>query len=310
MYYTEMAIGLVGQAKLSLITIFVECSLYGFFLLLAIIASSILLRRNSDHYKSKGRLKILAVVLIMFLLGTLHICVHFYRVMNAFFGSEDGRERSFEELDKMLVNIRSVGYILKTGTYYVQTYVGDAFVMYRVKVVWSGNRRVMAPLVVSFLASVGISIYVLREMAQAAPGSTIFESRLFDPVLCFFVLTLITNLGSTLLIAGRIHWLHSQVKNASQIVVSFPPFGASARVGGRAIFVAGVIIESGAIYSLALLIILILYSFKIHAVYVMIDAVTQLIGIAFAFIVIRIAFGVSTEAAPPLLFDSAMLDLL
>lgn len=49
--------------------------------------------------------------------------------MNAFFGSEDGRERSFEELDKMLVNIRSVGYILKTGTYYVQTYVGDAFVV-------------------------------------------------------------------------------------------------------------------------------------------------------------------------------------
>jgi len=296
----------LGLAKLSLVTIFVECVLYGFFLLLAIIASSIALRQRScRNYKSNGTLKIFSVVLLMFSLGTLHIGVHFRRVMFAIFESDFlNKGDPFERMDEMLVSVNSAGYILKTATYYVQTYVGDAFVMYRVKVVWSGNKAVMAPLVASFLVSIGISMFALHEMAQAPLGSTIFESRLFDPVLCFFVLTLFTNLGSTVLIAGRIHWLHSQVKNASQSVVSFPPFGVRARVGGRAIFVAGVIVESGAIYSLVLVVILILYSLKIHAVYVMIDAVTQLIGIVFAFIVIRIAVGVSTESTPPLLLDS------
>lgn len=46
--------------------------LLGFFLLLAIIASSIALRqRSSRNYKSNGTLKIFSVVLLMFLLGTL-----------------------------------------------------------------------------------------------------------------------------------------------------------------------------------------------------------------------------------------------
>lgn len=35
----------------------------------------------------------------------------------------------FERMDEMLVSVKSVGYILKTATYYVQTYVGDAFVV-------------------------------------------------------------------------------------------------------------------------------------------------------------------------------------
>jgi hypothetical protein len=232
------------------------------------------------------------------------------------FAAQDGdrEENPFERLDQILADVRSVGYVLKTATYYVQTYVGDAFVMYRVKVVWGGNTKVMAPLVVSFLSSLGVSIYALQEMARAPPGSVIWESHLFDPVLCFFVLTLIINLSSTVLIAGRIHWLHSRVTNASRIVASVHPFRASASAGGRAIFVAGVITESGAIYSLALVVILVLYSLKMPAVYIMIDAITQLIGIVFAFIVIRIAIGVSTEATPPVLSDSAVdslpMDLL
>ncbi|KAJ4475517.1 hypothetical protein J3R30DRAFT_561281 [Lentinula aciculospora] len=158
----------------------------------------------------------------------------------------------------------------------------------------------MAPIVVSFLASMGLSIYVLQGMVQATRGDTIFESQLYDSTLCFFALTLFTNLGSTILIAGRIHWLHSQVKDASQIFVSCPLFGTSAKAGCSAIFVATVISESAAIYSATLIVILVLYALKIHTVYLFIDVVTQLIGIVFAFVVIRVALGVSTEATPPL----------
>lgn len=138
----------------------------------------------------------------------------------------------------------------------------------------------------------GLSIYVLQQMAQAARGDTIFESRLYDSILCFFVLTLFTNLGSTsmcfipeiellkflptVLIAGRIHWLHSQVRDASRIFVSCPLFGTSARAGCSAIFVATVISESAAIYSATLVVILILYTLKIHTVYLLLDAVGTL----------------------------------
>ncbi|KAJ3777266.1 hypothetical protein FB446DRAFT_182161 [Lentinula raphanica] len=296
----------IGLAKLDLISVFVECVLYGFFVLLSMIAFSIVLqRRRIRHQKSRGTLKILLAVLVMFVLATVHVSVHFHRTLYAFFarGSSDTADENINPIDKidgLLVSIGSVGYTLKTTSYYLQTYVGDAFVIYRVHVVWSGNKKVMAPLFVSLLASVGLSIYVLQEMGHAANGDTIFESRLYDPILCFFVLTLFTNLGSTILIAGRIHWLHSQVKDASRIYVSCPLFGTSASAGCSAIFVATVISESAAIYSATLVVILILYAMRIHTVYLLIDAVTQLIGIVFAFVVIRVAVGVSTEATPPL----------
>ncbi|KAJ3837535.1 hypothetical protein F5878DRAFT_710736 [Lentinula raphanica] len=310
----------IGLAKLDLISVFVECVLY------------VLQRRRIRHQKSRGTLKILLAVLVMFVLATVHVSVHFHRTLYAFFarGSSDTADENINPIDKidgLLVSIGSVGYTLKTTSYYLQTYVGDAFVIYRVHVVWSGNKKVMAPLFVSLLASVGqssnqqfgetitfsvkrhvifishlalgLSIYVLQEMGHAANGDTIFESRLYDPILCFFVLTLFTNLGSTILIAGRIHWLHSQVKDASRIYVSCPLFGTSASAGCSAIFVATVISESAAIYSATLVVILILYAMRIHTVYLLIDAVTQLIGIVFAFVVIRVAVGVSTEATPP-----------
>ncbi|KAJ3716725.1 hypothetical protein DFJ43DRAFT_1141834 [Lentinula guzmanii] len=292
----EMAVGL---AKLDLVSVFVECVLYGFFALLAIIAFSIVLqRRRIKHQKPRGTLRILFAVLVMFLLATVHLSVHFHRTLYAFFGpgsSNTTTEKinSIGKVDGILVSIGSVGYTLKTTSYYLQTYI------YRVYVVWSGNTKVMVPLIVSFLASIGLSIYVLQEMGQAAHGDTIFESRLYDSILSFFVVTLFTNLGSTILIAGRIHWLHSQVKDASRVFVSCPLFGTSARAGCSAIFVATVISESAAIYSATLVVILILYALKIHIVYVLIDAATQLIGIVFAFVVIRVAIGVSTEATPP-----------
>ncbi|GAW03019.1 hypothetical protein LENED_004707 [Lentinula edodes] len=251
----------IGLAKLDLITVFVECVLYGFFLLLSIISFSIVMkRRRIKHLQSRGTLKILFVVLVMLLLATLHVSVHFHRTLSAFFksgssGAATEKINTIGKLDGILVSIDSVGYTLKTTTYYLQTYVGDAFVIYRVHIVWSGNKKVMTPIVVSFLTSVGLSIYVLQEMAQAARGDTIFESRLYDSILCFFVLTLFTNLGST---------------------------------------------KSAAIYSAMLVVILILYTLKIHTVYLLLDAVTQLIGIVFTFVVIRVAIGVSTEATPPL----------
>ncbi|KAJ3760641.1 hypothetical protein EV360DRAFT_68549 [Lentinula raphanica] len=251
----------IGLAKLDLISVFVECVLY------------VLQRRRIRHQKSRGTLKILLAVLVMFVLATVHVSVHFHSTLYAFFarGSSDTADENINPINKidgLLVSIGSVGYTLKTTSYYLQTYVGDAFVIYRVHVVWSGNKKVMAPLFVSLLASVGLSIYVLQEMGHAANGDTIFESRLYDPILCFFVLTLFTNLGST------------------------------------------IISESAAIYSATLVVILILYAMRIHTVYLLIDASEPLNigdatdirrqGIVFAFVVIRVAVGVSTEATPPL----------
>ncbi|KIK64539.1 hypothetical protein GYMLUDRAFT_241079 [Collybiopsis luxurians FD-317 M1] len=327
----------VGLGELSIIAVFVESVLYGFFLLLALIAVILVMRRrHTKHSRSRGTVRILGVILVMFLLATLHLSIHLQRTLYAFFDSSasttdtSGKINPISDLDEILVGVNSSEYILKTTTYFLQTYVGDAFVIYRLYVVWGGNKKVLAPMLALFLASVGISIYVLQRMAQGWTGASIFESWLYDPVLLFFVLTLITNLASTVLIAGRIYWLHRQVKEASEIFVSCPMLGTSARAGCSGIFIAGVISESGAIYSATLLAILICYSLKMHIVYLLIDAVrvfillrvpemnysfpllranlqvTQLIGIVFAFVLIRVAVGVSTESGPPMKSDSEL----
>ena len=59
---------------------------------------------------------------------------------------------------------------------------------------------------------------------------------------------------------------------------------------------AMIIIESGSIYSACLIILLSLYLSGSFAQYILLDAVTQMIGIVFSLIIVRVGLGLSTDA--------------
>ncbi|KAJ7060139.1 hypothetical protein C8F01DRAFT_208755 [Mycena amicta] len=266
-----MAPSSVDIATSTLIALFVESVLYGLFILLFALSMSVLF---SKRKRSAGGTKPLIFASItMFILATIHIGIDLRRAMDSFLFHIN------------IAPVSTVGYLLKSTAYAMQTIVGDSFMLYRVYLVWNGDKRVVLPLAVCLMGGVAAGIGALQSFAATkhANGDPIFLTNLHNWIVSFFSLTLFTNLTCTLLIAGRI-WLINRST------------AANAHVFGRGLGPAiMIIVESGAIYSFALIILLALYVQESYAQYILLDAETQIVGVVFSMIIVRVGMGLATD---------------
>jgi len=249
----------------------VQCILYGLFLCLFAASSTIIIQRS----RKGGSKRVLIISIVMFILGTIHVGVDLRRLLNGFIGNPNP--------DQYLSAVNTIGYEVKSTAYCMQTLVGDGFILYRLHLVWNGDKRIVLPIAICFVASIGVGIGALQGFARTSPAEPVFISELHDWIVSFFSLTLFTNFSSTSLIAGRIWWIHRKVLG-------------NVIKGGSLMPAVIVVIESGAIYSACLVILLSLYLSGSYAQYIALDAVTQVIGIVFSLIIIRVALGVSSTA--------------
>ncbi|KAF8995240.1 hypothetical protein BDQ17DRAFT_1187017, partial [Cyathus striatus] len=207
-----------------------------------------------------------------------HISADLRRVFDAFIAHRD----SEESIEMYLIQVNTAIYLVKTVAYTSQTLVGDAFILYRLYLVWSGDKRVVYPILTCFIASIGVTIGGLRAFFLTSPNDPVFVKELQQWIGSFFSLTLFTNFTSTLLIAGRIWWTSYQTRRQFQIE------------GQSLNSAAMVIIESGSIYSICLAILLVLYLSGNYAQYIALDTVAQIIGIVFSLVIVRVALGISS----------------
>ncbi|PPQ80050.1 hypothetical protein CVT26_011505, partial [Gymnopilus dilepis] len=129
----------------------------------------------------------------------------------------------------------------------------------------------------------GVAIGALQAFARASPSAPVFIASLQKWIVSFFSLTLFTNFSSTTLIAFRIWYSHQTTKSL-------------VRASGRTVLPAMVvIIESGSIYSACLIILLSLYLSGSFSQYIVLDAVTQVIGVVFSMVIVRVGLGISSE---------------
>ncbi|KAL5513641.1 hypothetical protein ACEPAH_4040 [Sanghuangporus vaninii] len=264
----------ISLARVSVVSIFVECILYGFFTFMFAVSVYVLLKRRSKTEVVNRPLLVVSVT--MFVLATIHVGSDLQRVLDAFLDSPDAT--------KYLSMVNTALYTVKSTAYATQTLVGDGFMLYRLFLIWGGNRRVCFPILICFIASIGVAIGALQGFARASPNAPVFITELHDWIVSFFSLTLFTNFSCTLLIAARIIWVHRR--------------SSGALVGGTSVFPAAmIIIESGMIYSACLIILLSLYLSGSFAQYILLDGVTQVIGIVFSLIIVRVGLGLSTDAA-------------
>ncbi|KAI0047512.1 hypothetical protein FA95DRAFT_1559059 [Auriscalpium vulgare] len=248
----------IGIDKVTLVSIFVESTLYGIMLVLSCVAIYVLLRRGKRAHSNKPMI-VVSVAMIIF--ATIHIGADLKRLLVAFLSDDKA------QTTKSLSEVNTVNY---------GTLIGDGFVLYRLYVVWQGDKRVCVPILVCFIASIGVGVGTLRGFARASPSSPVFITQLHNWIVSFFSLTLFTNFSCTALIAGRIWWVHRKTV---------------AMVRGRSIMPAAmVVIESGAIYSACLIILIALYLSGSFAQYILLDA-----GIVFSLIIVRVGLGLTSE---------------
>ncbi|KAJ7906264.1 hypothetical protein B0H13DRAFT_716077 [Mycena leptocephala] len=256
-----------------MIAFILELVVYGIFLVFFGITLWVLFQKSRD-----GRINpiLLVTILLLFFISTAHMVVDCVRMVHGFVGAAAipyGARVYFSDVCRS-------SHVVKVALFAAQTCVGDSFVIYRSFVVWRPSRRwpiIALPLALlagTTASAIGV-LYTLTTHATT-PGATVFLDVLVPWVTSFFAFTLCTNVICTVLIALRICVVQGSIVHHSVL----RPFMI-------------VVIESGAIYSTALLSLLVVYASGSLGQYPALDYVMPLVGILFSMIIVRVNLGIA-----------------
>ncbi|KAJ7108547.1 hypothetical protein C8R44DRAFT_635915 [Mycena epipterygia] len=236
--------------------------LTGIFLVFFGVTLWVLVQKSQDGRINKA---LLATILSLFAISTSHLIIDCVRMVQGFIGGAAtpyGARAYFSNLGRPT-------HVAKVALFMAQTCVGDSFVIYRCFVVWSPSRRwgiIAFPLALlggTIISGIGVLYATTRE---TTPGATVFLAVLVPWITSFFALTLCTNIVCTVLIAFRIWRAQRPVRPIVQHS-ALRPFMV-------------VVIESGAIYSAALLSMLVVYASGSVGQYPALDYVRLTVSLA------------------------------
>jgi len=213
-------------------------------------------RRRTPHINKK----LVAVAVIMFCFSTTHVSLGFYRLIEGFIvlASEPGGPGAF------FSNVSIPANVAKVGIHTVNSICGDSVVVWRCFLVWGRSWKMCFLPILLVIAS---AICGFAQTYFFARGTDLHSA--FSPELeiwngALFGLSLATNVVVTLLISTRV-WYMLRLSGGSQ--------------NFRYWRVLVIVIESGMIYSVALICEIALYFLNNNAFYIVYDPIGQLTGI-------------------------------
>ncbi|KIY67878.1 hypothetical protein CYLTODRAFT_454087 [Cylindrobasidium torrendii FP15055 ss-10] len=257
------------------ISLILETLLYGAF---TVLFSSALWVMYDARARRGMNMILLSSAATIWILATVHLVLDIARAAKAYVYLEGG------SADQFYLELSHPLEVAKTATYGVITLVGDAFVIYRCYIVW--NRKWwIVPGPALLLIATGVAAFGTTAMfAHSDPEDNVFVFASW--VTSFIVLTLVTNVLCTLLIAFRIIRIRRGVKNNAALR------GAAVPVDS----VLAMIIESASIYSVSVIVFMVTYITGSNAQYILLDMMPPIIGITFTFIILRVSMGISARA--------------
>ncbi|KAJ6595530.1 hypothetical protein DFH09DRAFT_906087 [Mycena vulgaris] len=236
------------------IALCLEAVAYGMYLILFFACLSVAhTRRKEDRGLNY---KFLVTSLVLFVFITWHMVIDAVRLSFAY------QHQTTLEADIYYSNLPSALSIIKTGVYVGITVVSDAFMLYRCYVVW--NRRILViilPLLL-FLADIATGIAAVVNLHQTT--STFYVAKQARVTEAFFSMTLAANGLST----GKASFIYDvRSKLTCTVLIAFRVWRGQRAISesARASTMSNlnkvmiVVLESGAIYSTILLLVLTTY---------------------------------------------------
>ncbi|KAJ6590068.1 hypothetical protein DFH09DRAFT_1359084 [Mycena vulgaris] len=265
--------------KASFVSLWLETLLYGAYGVLFGICVHILLYSRRGPGKSIN-MPLLCTAVAMFTMSTMHVCIGLIRGLTAFIdrkGIPDGALIYYEEIWLWIS-------IFKQALYATNNIVADSLVIYRCYMVWGSKFKIIVIPLIMLLATTICAYAAVYNFSKIVPGEDVFATNIAEWGTALFSLSLATNIIVTSLIAGRIYWLARVTRTV-----------LGSKHSNKYQNAVVIIVESGAIYSLSLMTLLILYCSKTNAQYIVYDAQAQIMGIVPTMIIVRVGLGVSTE---------------
>ncbi|KAL0955936.1 hypothetical protein HGRIS_002123 [Hohenbuehelia grisea] len=236
----------------------------------------------------------------MFIIATIHIgelahipCPHF---SYADFGPALNLYRLLKGYIWLVDTVKPETYFLDLGRWEnvahnafnaIMTWIADFLVIYRCFLVWNNNYYII--IVPSLLVIMSIiSNAIALDLFTKVPFGTIFGPNLIHWMNTIYALALVQNTMTTGLIAYRI-W--AQERDTRRVGIHSNGSKSSLMP------IVRIIVESAAIYSLELLVLIILYALGHNGQFVVQEAVVPTVGIVFTLMTVRIAMRSSKSLA-------------
>jgi len=250
-----------------LTAIWLETLFYGINFTLCWICGYVLIKK-----KTKTLRIMLAVVIFQWLLSTVHVSLGFTRLVYGFIYERDepgGPAAYFS-------NISIPGNVAKVFIHTLNTAVGDSVVVWRCYLVWGRSWKVVTLPLILLCGFVASGIGQTYHFARGQSIHSAFHHILTIWNGLLFSFSLATNLTATSLIALRVWYIFRMMS------------GESRSLGVTKILV--LVIESGMIYSAALIIEISCYFAGSNAFYILYDPIAQLTSIVPTMILLLVGF--------------------
>lgn len=221
----------------------------------------------------------LAVALLMAFIATLGLALGLRHVLEAFiwYRGPGGPTAEFEKISSWIQ-------VTKNGCYIFQTLTGDLILIYRCFIVYNRSWLVVALPLTMWTGTLVCGCAVLYISSHLKISTNLDEKHLVPFLTALLVLTLVQNAAISSMIAYRIRSIDRQIAKFS-----------SDNRASRLQPIMNLIIESGAIYTVSMIICLIVVLCSNNAQYAVSDAIIMIIGIVFNMIIIRVHQGRTVE---------------
>ncbi|KAK7056663.1 hypothetical protein VNI00_002380 [Paramarasmius palmivorus] len=235
------------------------------------------------YYKKRTyglNIPLLVTAIVLYLLCTIRVGIDLGRGIIAFFISPSKGQTP-------LTFYEYIGHwtrVLREALYVLNSFMADTLLIYRLYVIWSYNWKVIVGPIVLLLASSTSGAITVYEISRGGSGDSVFSKHVSDWATTLFTLTFVTNVIVTSLIAMKI-W--RMARNTSTYLGRQHGLKYS-----RALVV---IVESGALYSGSLLILLVLFTTNNEAQIILYSSVSQIVGIAPTLIIVRLGLGLTVR---------------
>ncbi|KAF5327912.1 hypothetical protein D9619_004021 [Psilocybe cf. subviscida] len=251
----------------------VETGLFCAYTYLFIAALSVLTsaRRLKDARNAKSAWVFLVFSILMYLVATTHLLLQGVRFYRSTFGNFDLKGRM-----SYLRNPNNWEFPWLLLLILIQTWLGDALVIYRCYFIWNNNLWLIFVPVCLLLGTIGIGTYVVYLTINVQPTINAVPYGLANSA---YPLAFAQNFMTTSLIILKIVLQHRESKKAGILML-----GSKLSL----IRIVRIVIESAGIYTIQLLVLVILYFRSDTFQWVIQQAIVPSIGITFLLLAIRI----------------------
>ncbi|KAF5321523.1 hypothetical protein D9619_000320 [Psilocybe cf. subviscida] len=228
-------------------------------------------RRLEDSRSARSAWVFLIFSIVMYLVATTHLIFAGFRFYKSTFSDVHPNSAI-----AYLRNPNHWEFLVIIILPCIQTWLGDALVIYRCYIVWDNNLWLIAVPTCLLLNYIGVNIYVFYRTHNPSIIASVRNSRLFESV---YVLAFVQSFMTTSLIVLKIFLQHRASKKAGVVDV-----GSNLSL----IRIVRIVIESAGIYTIQVLVLTILFFRGDTIQYAVQHTIVPSIGITFLLLAIRI----------------------